>query len=104
MFFFAAGRFIQSCTISNMPPVLLKASLWNSSWTTPLPAVIHCTSPVAMVPPLPALPLHALYYKNRGFAPTVRSFIDWLTATVGQGGVRQFIYATSVQEYVNAGV
>jgi len=30
-----------------------------------------------------ALPLHALYYKNRGFAPTVRSFIDWLAATVG---------------------
>ena len=39
-----------------------------------------------MVPPLPALPLHALYYKNRGFAPTVRSFIDWLAATVGKGG------------------
>ena len=36
-----------------------------------------------------ALPLHALYYKNRGFAPTVRSFIDWLAAVVGQGGVRR---------------
>ena len=32
-----------------------------------------------------ALPLHALYYKNRGFAPTVRSFIDWLAAVAGQG-------------------
>ncbi|WP_455003597.1 LysR substrate-binding domain-containing protein [Cardiobacterium hominis] len=32
-----------------------------------------------------ALPLHALYYKNRGFAPTVRSFIDWLATVAGQG-------------------
>ncbi|MDO4642484.1 MAG: LysR family transcriptional regulator [Cardiobacteriaceae bacterium] len=28
------------------------------------------------------VPLHALYYKNRGFAPTVRSFIDWLIHTL----------------------
>lgn len=49
---------------------------------------------IALLPDLPALtnglqrvlpewateslPLYALYYKNRGFAPTVRSFIEWL--------------------------
>lgn len=27
-----------------------------------------------------ALPLHALYFKNRGFAPAVRRFVDWFTA------------------------
>ena len=53
---------------------------------------------IALLPQLPALtnglqrvlpewateslPLYALYYKNRGFAPTVRSFIDWLAAVL----------------------
>ena len=53
---------------------------------------------IALLPQLPALtnglqrvlpewateslPLYALYYKNHGFAPTVRSFIDWLAAVL----------------------
>lgn len=51
--FFAAGRFSHSCAISKVPPRSQKAVEWNSLWTMPRPAVIHCTSPGPITPPAP---------------------------------------------------
>ncbi|MCY1367624.1 hypothetical protein D9M69_545670 [compost metagenome] len=49
-----AGRLTQSWTISSVPPCLVKASEWYSSCRIPPAAVIHCTSPGPIWPPLPA--------------------------------------------------
>lgn len=53
-----------------------------------LPDVPVLTAGLARVLPEWAtepLPLSALYYKNRGLVPTVRSFVDWL-AEIGRDG------------------
>ena len=47
------GRLTQIWHISKVPPSLPNRSEWNSSWTMPLPAVIHCTSPGPMTPLFP---------------------------------------------------
>src|SRR5260221_7555445 len=47
------GRFTQSCTPCDGPPLRNACSDGTSSWRMPPPAVIHCVSPSLITPPPP---------------------------------------------------
>src|SRR3546814_17100144 len=43
-----AGRLTHSCRISSGPPLRLNSGGETSAWTSPDPAVIHCTPPASI--------------------------------------------------------